>query len=289
MITLKAHAKINLTLDVTGFTDNGYHSLSMIMQSVALADLLTIDAISEGILFSSGSTRIPVNENNLVFKAARLFLDAMSLPHNVHIDLKKRIPVSAGLAGGSADAAAVLTGLNEFFGCGLSLEELKALGVQLGADVPFCLTGGTALCEGVGEIITKLPDMPDCYILIAKPLRGMSTPKAFALFDEYDGPLPEVNNAAAIQALHNKDLDTLCLHAANKLQPITESCVGTVKYLAEKFAENGAKAASMTGSGTAVFGIFDSRMTAEKCRRRLHRAVLSYITTPSDRGVTIIR
>ena len=132
MITLKAHAKINLTLDVTGFTDNGYHSLSMIMQSVALADVITIDSISEGILFSSGSTRIPVNENNLVFKTARLFLDTMSLPHNVHIDLKKRIPVSAGLAGGSADAAAVLVGLNKFFDCGLTLDELKALGLQLG-------------------------------------------------------------------------------------------------------------------------------------------------------------
>ena len=288
MITLKAHAKINLTLDVTGFTDNGYHSLSMIMQSVALADVITIDSISEGILFSSGSTRIPVNENNLVFKTARLFLDAMSLPHNVHIDLKKRIPVSAGLAGGSADAAAVLVGLNKFFDCGLSLDELKELGVKLGADVPFCLTGGTALCEGVGEIITKLPDMPDCYILIAKPLRGMSTPKAFALYDEYGGSLPEVNNAAAVNALNEGDLDTLCLHMANKLQPITESCVGTVRHIAEKLLENGAKAACMSGSGTSVFGVFDSRIIAEKCKKRLHKPILSYITTPSKTGVTII-
>ena len=288
MITLKAHAKINLTLDVTGFTDNGYHSLSMIMQSVALADVITIDGISEGILFSSGSTRIPVNENNLVFKTARLFLDAMSLPHNVHIDLKKRIPVSAGLAGGSADAAAVLVGLNKFFDCGLSLDELKELGLKLGADVPFCLTGGTALCEGVGEIITKLPDMPDCYILIAKPLRGMSTPKAFALYDEYGGALPEVNNAAAVNALNEGDLDTLCLHMANKLQPITESCVGTVGHIAEKLLENGAKAACMSGSGTSVFGVFDSRIIAEKCKKRLHKPILSYITTPSKTGVTII-
>ena len=288
MITLKAHAKINLTLDVTGFTENGYHSLAMIMQSVALADTITIESISEGILFSSGSTRIPVNENNLVFKTARLFLDAMSLPHNVHIDLKKRIPVSAGLAGGSADAAAVLVGLNELFGCGLTPDELKKLGLQLGADVPFCLTGGTALCEGVGEIITPLPDMPDCYILLAKPLRGMSTPKAFAMYDEYDGQLPEVNNAAAIKALRDGDLDTLCLHTANKLQPITEECVGTVEYLTKKFMENGAKAASMSGSGTAVFGIFDSRIIAEKCRKRLRRPVLSYITTPSKVGVTIL-
>ena len=288
MITLKAHAKINLTLDVTGFTDNGYHSLSMIMQSVALADVITIDSISEGILFSSGSTRIPVNENNLVFKTARLFLDAMSLPHNVHIDLKKRIPVSAGLAGGSADAAAVLVGLNKFFDCGLSLDELKELGLKLGADVPFCLTGGTALCEGVGEIITKLPDMPDCYILIAKPLRGMSTPKAFALYDEYGGSLPEVNNTAAVNALNEGDLDTLCLHMANKLQPITESCVGTVRHIAEKLLENGAKAACMSGSGTSVFGVFDSRIIAEKCKKRLHKPILSYITTPSKTGVTII-
>ncbi len=288
MITLKAHAKINLTLDVTGFTENGYHSLSMIMQSVALADVITIDAISEGILFSSGSTRIPVNENNLVFKAARLFLDAVSLPDNVHIDLKKRIPVSAGLAGGSADAAAVLIGLNEFFGCGLSLDELKALGLRLGADVPFCLTGGTALCEGIGEIITKLPDLPDCYILIAKPLRGMSTPKAFALYDEYQGTLPEVNNPAAVKALGGGDLDSVCLHMANKLQPVTEGCVGTVKHLTEKLIANGAKAACMSGSGTAVFGIFDSRIIAEKCKKRLHKPILSYITTPSKAGVTIL-
>ena len=288
MITLKAHAKINLTLDVTGFTENGYHSLSMIMQSVSLADVITIDSISEGILFSSGSTRIPVNENNLVFKAARLFLDTVSLPENVHIDLKKRIPVSAGLAGGSADAAAVLVGLNEFFGCGLSLDELKALGLQLGADVPFCLTGGTALCEGVGEIITKLPDLPDCYILIAKPLRGMSTPKAFALYDEYDGALPEVDNPAAIKALESGDLDLVCRHMANKLQPVTESCVGTVKHLTEKLLANGAKAACMSGSGTSVFGVFDSRIIAEKCKKRLHKPILSYITTPSKCGVTIL-
>ena len=212
----------------------------------------------------------------------------MSLPHNVHIDLKKRIPVSAGLAGGSADAAAVLVGLNEFFKCGLSLEELRKLGLQLGADVPFCLTGGTALCEGVGEIITKLPDMPDCYILIAKPLRGMSTPKAFALYDEYDGTLPQVDNAAAVKALTDGDLDTLCLHMANKLQPITESCVGTVRHLAEKFLEHGAKAACMSGSGTSVFGVFDSRIIAEKCKKRLHKPILSYITTPSKTGVTMI-
>ena len=288
MITLKAHAKINLTLDVTGFTENGYHSLSMIMQSVALADVITIDAISEGILFSSGSTRIPVNENNLVFKAARMFPDAVSLPDNVHIDLKKRIPVSAGLAGGSADAAAVLIGLNEFFGCRLSLDELKALGLRLGADVPFCLTGGTALCEGIGEIITKLPDLPDCYILIAKPLRGMSTPKAFALYDEYQGTLPEVNNAAAVKALVAGDLDSVCLHMANKLQPVTEDCVGAVKHLTEKLIANGAKAACMSGSGTAVFGIFDSRIIAEKCKKRLHKPILSYITTPSKAGVTIL-
>ena len=288
MITLKAHAKINLTLDVTGFTENGYHSLSMIMQSVALADVITIDAISEGILFSSGSTRIPVNENNLVFKAARLFLDAVSLTDNVHIDLKKRIPVSAGLAGGSADAAAVLVGLNEFFGCGLSLDELKALGLRLGADVPFCLTGGTALCEGIGEIITKLPDLPDCYILIAKPLRGMSTPKAFALYDEYRGTLPDVNNPAAVKALGDGDLDSVCLHMANKLQPVTEDCVGAVKHLTEKLIANGAKAACMSGSGTAVFGVFDSRIIAEKCKKRLHKPILSYITTPSKAGVTIL-
>lgn len=288
MIRLKAHAKINLTLDITGLTDNGYHSLAMIMQSVALSDLITIDSLSEGILFSSESTRIPVNENNLVYKATKLFLEKMSIPQNIHIDLKKRIPVSAGLAGGSADAAAVLVGLNEFFSCGLTLDELKSIGLELGADIPFCIEGGTALCEGVGEIITKLPDIPDCYILIAKPMRGMSTPKAFGLYDEFEGALPTVNNSAAIKALTEGDLDTLCLHMANKLQPVTESCVGTVKYLTDKFLEHGAKAAVMSGSGTAVFGVFTSRIIAEKCKKHLHRGVMSYITTPSPCGVTII-
>lgn len=288
MITLRAHAKINLTLDITGILNNGYHSLSMVMQSVTLADTLTLSGSNDGLSFFSANTRIPNNESNLVVKAAKLFIDTYKLSDNVSIGLKKVIPVSAGLAGGSADAAAVLIGLNKYFDCRLSLSELQSLGLKLGADIPFCLQGGTALCEGIGEIITPLPALPDCYILIAKPVQSMSTPKAFSLYDSFDDELPTVNNPKIICALKNRDLDSVCVHLANKLQPVTAREHPVVNRLVLTFLQNGAKSAVMSGSGTAVFGIFDSRIIAEKCKKKLPKSTVSYITTPSQVGVSII-
>ena len=288
MITLKAHAKINLTLDVTGTLDNGYHSLQMIMQSVSLSDTLTISPSNSGLHFSSNNSRMPVNENNLVVKAARLFLDTYNVDNNIDLYLKKMIPISAGLAGGSADAAAVLLGLDKYFDCNIPLSELQQLGLKLGADVPFCLQGGTALCEGIGEKITSLSDLPNCYILIVKPPQSMPTPKAFSLYDSFDGIIPEVNNISAIKAIANNDLDSLCLYLANKIQPITEKEHPFVSVLRTILSQNGAKAAIMSGSGTSVYGIFDSRIIAEKCQKKLPKNIISYITSPVPVGISFI-
>lgn len=286
MIVLKAHAKINLTLDITGILDNGYHELAMIMQSVSLHDTLTISSDAETFSFTSTNSRLPLNDNNLIVKAAKLFFDKFSVPENVRIHLKKRIPISAGLAGGSADAAAVLVGLNKLYGCNASVEELQELGLSLGADVPFCISGGTALCEGVGEIISPLPNIPDCYILIAKPPQSMSTPRAFSLFDSFVGYLPDIDNESVIKGIKNNDLDSLSPFLANKLQAITEREHPIVNQLVLIMSQSGAKASVMSGSGTAVYGIFDSRIIAEKCQNKLPKQTVSHITTPASSGVT---
>lgn len=290
MIKVKAFAKINLTLDITGKDDNGYHTLSMIMQSVSLHDTITIKcADSEGIEITSSNKRLPNDSRNLAYKAAELFFSKTGISAGISIDIKKSIPISAGLAGGSADAAGVLVGLNSLFETELSEKELCEYGSLIGSDIPFCIVGGTALCEGYGEKITKLTPLAQCYILIAKPNAGMSTQKAYSLFDESDVSGPIINNDKAIESINNNDIDSLCIYLGNKLQPVTEKEVESVKQIASSMLLRGAKNAIMTGSGTAVFGIFENRLTAEKCLKQIAKDNISYIVTPVNTGTEIVK
>ncbi|MBQ3980404.1 MAG: 4-(cytidine 5'-diphospho)-2-C-methyl-D-erythritol kinase, partial [Lachnospiraceae bacterium] len=173
-VTEYAYAKINLALDVTGVRENGYHDVRMIMQSVDLHDTLKLTQAEEpGVTLSVGTAPLPAGPGNLVYDAAKLLLDKYAPDRGVRIELAKTIPMSAGLAGGSSDAAATLRGINKLFSLGLSDDTLRELGVTLGADIPYCITGGTALAEGIGEIISPLPSMPSCWILLVKPPKGV--------------------------------------------------------------------------------------------------------------------
>ncbi len=268
-IRVRAHGKINLALDVLGRRDNGYHDVRMIMQSVGLYDNVEIVNIGPS---ASGKPEIdietnlrylPNNENNLAHKAAYLLMDEFYIARHIAIRIKKMIPVAAGMAGGSADAAAVLKGVNRLFDLGLSNEELKKRGVTLGADIPYCIDGGTALSEGIGEILTPLPPMPQCIILLVKPPINVSTKLVYEKLDskeiEYH---PDIDGM--IDAIKAGDLYGMASKLGNVLQTVTETEYPIITEIKEKMLEMGALNSMMSGSGPTVFGIFDDRAKAKE-------------------------
>lgn len=289
MIKINAYAKINLTLDITGKKENGYHLISTIMQSISLHDILSLDINNNNeILINTSNKRLPIDNKNLAYKAAELFKKITGINSGVIIEIKKNIPISAGLAGGSADAAAVLIGLNKLFNTKLTSLELSDIGKELGSDIPFCINGGTCICEGLGDEITPLPPIPQCYILLSKPPIGMSTQIAYSLFDELNVTEPPINNKKAIESIYNNDLDSLCIYLGNKLQTVTERSVKEINEIIKTMQLRGAKNAIMSGSGTAVFGIYNNRLDAEKCLKQLNQSFMNYIVTPYNRGIEII-
>lgn len=264
-ITLKAPAKLNLTLDVTGRRGDGYHNLEMIMQTVALHNVITVQKKAEsGIFISCTNPDVPCDERNLCHKAALRFFEECGLPvSGLSIHIEKHIPMEAGLAGGSTDAAAVLKALNAIFGTGLGTKSLCEIGVKVGADVPFCIVGGTALCCGVGEIITPLAAMPDCRIVIAKPQEGMKTPECFKLYDMAEH-ITKPDTYAMKAAIEAHDIAAVARNLGNVLEQVMVR-QGGIKAIKTELLKCGALGASMTGSGTAVFGIFDDENSAKKC------------------------
>lgn len=286
---LKAFAKVNLTLDITGRRADGYHLLRMVTQSVGLFDRVTLS------VDGGGGIRVVCTENvvepahNTAFLAAEAFFCKTRLSNpGLEIRIEKRIPISAGMAGGSADAAAVLTGLNHLSGGPLSTEELCELGLEVGADVPFCLRGSTMLVEGVGEILTPLSPIPDCLFVIAKPGIGMSTAESYRRYDlSAPSSSAHPNHKGMLAAVAGGSIEGIAACLCNVLEPAApQEPVSAIKRI---LLENGALGASMTGSGTAVFGIFDSEEKAKSAFRALagkYREV--FLTGPARKGVEIL-
>lgn len=284
-IQLKALAKINLGLDVLRRREDGYHEVKMIMQTISLHDDLEIRRIkTPEIQVKTNLYYLPTNENNLVYKAAKLLMDEFDIKEGVSIQLKKRIPVAAGMAGGSTDGAAVLWGMNQMYGLGLSRQELMERGVKLGADVPYCVQRGTALAEGIGERLSVLPSMPKCTILIAKP--GISVSTKFVYENLHANDLkpeqhPDVDHM--IEAMKEKNLDLLCERMGNVLETVTIPAYPVIQEIKEHMMACGAAGAMMSGSGPTVFGIFHSPMQAKAAMKDLKVNGLAkqlYLTTP---------
>lgn len=284
-IVMKAPAKINLALDIVGLDERGYHLLEMVMQTVSVYDTVTLQKREEsGIFLSCDDPAIPCNPVNICWKCAEAFFSFVGIAeYGIEIQIEKNIPQQAGMAGGSADGAAVLVGLNRIYETGLSTETLCAIGKKIGADIPFCIVGGTAKVEGIGEIITPLSGMPDSAIVIAKPRSGISTQKAFADFDKMDCP-PKLKLQEMIASMEEKDLVKMCGYLYNALELVCP--VQDVKNIKHSMMGCGAKGALMTGSGSAVFGIFADRKRAYDCERKLaDRYENTYLCNPVAHGV----
>ena len=284
-IQLKALAKINLGLDVLRRREDGYHEVKMIMQTIGLHDDLEIRKTkTPGIQVKTNLYYLPTNENNLVYKAAKLLMDEFQIRDGVSIQLKKRIPVAAGMAGGSSDGAAVLWGINQMYGLGLSMQALMERGVRLGADVPYCIQRGTALAEGIGEKLSVLPPMPKCTILIAKP--GISVSTKFVYENLHANDLkpeqhPDVDSM--IEAMRQKDLGLLCSRMGNVLETVTIPAYPVINEIKRTMMDNGAIGSMMSGSGPTVFGIFDSPVAAKQAVKAVRAAKLAKqicLTTP---------
>lgn len=266
---LQAFAKINLGLDVLGKREDGYHEVRMIMQTIRMYDQLDMrKSVEPGIHLTTNKKYIPVDENNLVWRAAKLMMDTCGIMEGVSIHLHKVIPVAAGMAGGSSDAAATLVGMNRLFHCGLSKEKLMELGVQIGADVPYCVLRGTALAEGIGEKLTVLPPMPDCWILIGKPGISVSTKYVYTTLDlNTDTVHPDIDGMK--KALEDGNLYGITERMGNVLQDVTIPAYPEVERIKEQMKTLGAVNAMMSGSGPTVFGIFDNEEKAQETCQKL--------------------
>lgn len=285
---LKATAKINLGLDVLRKREDGYHDLRMVMQMTGMFDRISMfpRARRPGISFRTNLPYIPANENNLAYRAAKILMDEFEVNDGLSINLQKFIPVAAGLAGGSTDAAAVLIGTNKLFHLGLSLEELMVRGKKLGADVPYCLLGGTALAEGIGEVLTPLPDMPSCSILLAKPPVSVSTKEVYGALraDEIEVH-PDIDGM--VEALKAGDLRGVCDRCANVLEDVTAPSRPIIGEMELDMKKMGALCSIMSGSGPTVFGIFDDESSARKCRNHMrdkYSGSRIFLTRPSNKG-----
>ncbi|HHT88385.1 MAG TPA: 4-(cytidine 5'-diphospho)-2-C-methyl-D-erythritol kinase [Clostridiales bacterium] len=266
-ITVKAYAKINLGLDVLRKRPDGYHDVSMIMQTVNLYDTINIKKTKfQSITVGTNLYYLPTDRRNLAYKAALLFDEIHPIRSGLNIFINKRIPVAAGLAGGSADAAAVLKGLNRLFQADLSLDELMKLGVKIGADVPYCLLMGTALSEGIGEILKPLDPMPDCYILLVKPEISVSTKHVYENL-KLDNNTRHPDIPAMLNALKENDIYRLTSLMENILESVTIKEYAVIGDIKENMMDKKALTALMSGSGPTVFGIFDDQNKAENAYR----------------------
>ena len=287
-VTVLAPAKLNLSLDVVGTLPNGYHDLDMVMQTIDLYEKIILKT-SRDLRLSLPGSFVPANDKNTAVKAALAFFDYTGLLAGVDINVYKRVPVRAGMAGGSADAAGVLVGLNELYGAKLSMSELCAIGAGIGADVPFALLGGTCRVRGVGDLMKALPPCPDCRFVVVMPSVGVSTPEAFARYDTMGSPV-HPNCEAQEQAIRKNDLAAVCAAAGNAL----EHCSGAVETpaICEILRANGAITAQMTGSGAAVFGIFADESQARAAAAVLRKGYKQvYVCRPTTGGprVTAMR
>ena len=260
----KAYAKVNITLDVVGKREDGYHLLKMIMQNIDIYDVITIEKIESGIEITCNKPYVPTDERNLAYKAAKLFKDTFNITSGVSINIKKNIPVAAGLAGGSTDCAAVLKIMNKLFQVNADNEKLMELGVKLGADVPYCIDGGTALCEGIGEVLTTLKPFKNHIIVLVKPPFGVSTKEVYKSFDL--GRVKNHPETDKVIAYMNEDnLYEVAKNMKNLLENVTLKKHKVISSIKSEMESLGAIKAMMSGSGPTVFAFFDDMMKAQRC------------------------
>lgn len=286
-IKLKALAKINLGLDVVRKREDGYHEVRMIMQTVRLYDQIKLTMKEKpGITMKTNLFYLPANEENLAYKSAKLLMEEFGIKKGLKIDLKKFIPVAAGMAGGSSDAAAVLVGVNRMFQLGLTKKELMKRGVTIGADVPYCIMRGTALAEGIGEKLTPLPSIPSCYILIAKPAIHVSTKFVYTNLRANElKEHPDIDGQ--IQALQKEDLYGLAEKMGNVLETVTIPAYPVIGEIKKAMMSKGAVGAMMSGSGPTVFGLFDDEKKARHAYEKLRGGSLArqvYLTGVFNNG-----
>lgn len=270
-IRLKARAKINLGLDVLGKREDGYHEVRMVMQTIGIYDRLILTKIpEEEIRITSNLAFLPVNENNLIYKAIKLLKDDYHFPGGVSVDLNKFIPVAAGMAGGSTDAASTMFGVNRLFGLNLSMGKMMELGVRLGADVPYCVMRGTALAEGIGEKLTRITPVPHMWILIAKPQINVSTRLVYEQLD-MGGIQKHPDIDGIIRAIEAQDVVRIAQSMGNVLENVTVPLYPVIETIKQDMLSHGAINAMMSGSGPTVFGIFPDEQTTLACQAFLKK------------------
>ena len=282
-IQLKAYAKINLGLDVVRRREDGYHEVRMVMQTVQLYDKLTLNVLEEDdIRIKTNVDFLPIDESNLVYKAIKMLKDKYNIKQGMEIDLFKCIPVAAGMAGGSTDCAAALVGASRLFGLNLSNQDLMELGVKLGADVPYCIMRGTALSEGIGEVLTQLSPMPECFILIAKPPISVSTKFVYEHLD-IAGVQKHPDIDGMVQAIKEGSLAGITERMENVLETVTIPAYPVIEEIKNVMKEQGAMNALMSGSGPTVFGIFESEEAAQQAKKQIRKQKLAnqvYVVEP---------
>ena len=288
-IQLKSRAKINLSIDVLGKRPDGYHLVEMIMQTIDLFDIIKIFSIEEDkIIIESNSKDIPLDSKNIVYKAADLIKNHCNIRKGIKIYIEKNIPIAAGMAGGSSNAAAVLVGLNKLWNLNLSKDELKVLGLKLGADVPFCIEGEASLAENIGEKLTKIDGLSqDAFVLVCKPDLFVSTKE---IYEEIDSKIIEKrpNNKLLIKLLKENNIEMLAKNMYNVLEEVTKEKYPVIKEIEKVMMENDALGSMMSGSGPTVFGIYDNKEQAENCKQILLESFKQvYVVKVHNKGVEI--
>lgn len=287
-VAIKAYAKINLMLDIINRRNDGYHDLFMIMQSISVYDKITVKSNnSKTITIKCNIDDIPLDEKNIAWKAATAFFDAAQIENKgIEITIDKKIPHAAGLAGGSADGAAVIVALNKIYKTNLSNADLCKIGVKIGADVPFCITGGTLLAQGIGDVLHKVAPLKDCFIVIAKPDFDVNTGNAYKQFDNF-GKTHTPDKFGMLCAMESQDLNQICLKMENVFEQFIE--VPNRISIKETMKNNGAIGVCMSGSGPTVFGIFENKDNAEQAAIQLKRIAKQIeVCTPVSCGCQII-
>lgn len=285
MIKVIAPAKINLFLDILGQLENGFHSLFMVMQSVDLCDEITVDKGNGGIALTCSDARLPQDGRNIAYKAAAAFFEATKIEPNAVITIEKKIPFEAGLAGGSADAAAVIVGLDCLYGTNLSVKAMCDIGLTVGSDVPFCIKGGTCIAQNRGEVLSEVKPLRDCFIVLAKPEKGVSTAAAFAAAD--NSYIYHPDSIRMLDACSNGDFDGICKYAGNVFEQVIE--VVERVGIKEVMRNHGSVLYQMSGSGPTVFGIFNNIQDAENCADELKKEYKDvFVTRPVGHGAKVI-
>ena len=270
----RAYAKINLGLDVLRRRENGYHDVKMVMQTVGIYDELTFEKIEEGIVVTTDKEELPTDKGNLIYRAAELLTEKYQIQEGIRISLKKNIPIAAGMAGGSTDAAAVFHGMNTLFNLHMDEKTMQEEGVKIGADVPYCIMGGTALSEGIGEVLTALPAPPKAVLCIAKPDINVSTKFVYEnLHIETVKDHPDIDGM--VQAIREGDLRGITDRMANVLETVTVKEYPIIEEIKKKMLESGAENALMSGSGPTVFGVFAEEAGAREAMEGIRKEKLA--------------